>query len=206
LARDFIAHGYDLRYLHRTILNSRTYQLSHLPNDSNRTDHRNFSHARVRRMPAEVALDAIVQATGTELRFNTYAAPPGTRAIGLSTPLRYGQPEYFLGIFGRPRRDQTCTCERSSQAALAQALFLINDADIQARVTDPKGRLARLLKSIKDDRKLIEELYLTCLSRYPREAEVARVLAHVQQASSREAAMQDLLWSLLNVREFLFIR
>jgi len=206
LAEDFIEHGFDLKHLHRRILNSRTYQLTHLPNETNRADQRNFSHALVKRMPAEVALDAIVQVTGTELRFNRYAAPPGTRAIGLATAMRYGDSEYFLDIFGRPEREQTCACERSTDAALAQALYLINDDDIHSRVADPDGRLTRLLKEMPEDSERIEELYLTVLNRYPSEEERQTLLGYVNDAPSREAGFQDVLWSLINVREFLFVR
>jgi Protein of unknown function (DUF1553)/Protein of unknown function (DUF1549) len=207
LARDFIEHRFDLKHLHRRILNSRTYQLSDVPNESNRTDQRNYSHALIKRMPAEVLFDALAQITGTPQVYSTTFVPPGTRAIGLAPPARYGtSPEYVLRIFGRPKREQTCSCERSDETNLAQALFLINDVDVQSRVEDPRGRLSRLLKSIPDDRKLIEELYLTTLSRYPRPDEMKKVLAYVAKANSRQAAMQDVLWSLINVREFLFVR
>jgi hypothetical protein len=206
LARDFIEHGFDLKHLHRRILTSRTYQLSHMPNDTNRADKRNFSHALVRRMPAEVVLDAIAQTTGTPLVFNSYTARPGTKAIGLAASSRFGRMEYFTNIFGRPPREQTCACERSNQPSLAQALFLINDDEIHTRIAAPKGRLTRLLEEIPDDGRLIEDLYLTCLSRRPRPEELETVLRYVRQADSREEAMQDVLWSLLNVREFLFIR
>lgn len=206
LARDFIDHKFDLKHVHRTILNSRTYQLSHLPNDSNRLDRRNFSHALVKRMPAEVALDAIVQTTGTKLVFNNYAAPPSTRAIGMALSVQIGRPEYFMETFGRPPRREICSCERSGDPALAQALFLINDDEVHTRIADPQGRLPQLLREISDDRALIEELYLSTLSRRPRADEIENVLAHIKQATSREAAAQDLLWTLLNVREFLFIR
>jgi len=206
LAKDFIDHNFDLKHLHRRILNSRTYQLSYRPNETNRTDRRNFSHAQVKRMPAEVALDAVAQVTGTKLRWNSYAAPPGVRAIGLAAPTRYGQMEYFLEIFGRPKRVQTCACERSSDASLAQALFLINNEEMHSRIADDKGRLAKLLQTIKDDGRLIDELYLTTLSRHPKPAERKTVLQYLEESNSRESAMQDVLWSLLNVREFLFVR
>jgi hypothetical protein len=206
LAGDFIDHGFDLKHLHRTILTSRTYQLSHIPNDTNRHDRRNFSHALVKRMPAEVALDAIARATGTTLVFNNYAAPPGTRAIGLAAPVRYGRSEYFMETFGRPPRREICACERTGDPALAQALFLINDDDVLSRIADPKGQLPKLLASIADDRALVEELYLVTLSRRPSEEESAKTLAYLQQAESREAGVQDVLWVLLNVREFLFVR
>ncbi len=206
LAKDFIDHGYDLKHLHRRILSSRTYQLSHRPNKNNRTDKRNFSHALLRRMPAEVALDALAQVTGTKLVWNSYAAPPETRAIGLAASVRFGKSEYFMQIFGRPKRQQTCACERSNEASLAQALFLLNDADVHARIGSGKGRLAKLLKTISGNRKLIEELYLTCLSRYPSPQETNQIIAHIGQSNSRREAMEDVLWSLINVREFIFVR
>jgi hypothetical protein len=206
LARDFIEHAYDLKHLHRRILNSRTYQLSHVPNDTNRADKRNFSHALVRRMPAEVALDAIAQTTGTLLVFNSYAAPPGTPAIGLAVASRFGRLEYFMSTFGRPQREQTCACERSNQPSLAQALFMINDDEVLTRIAHPQGRLARLLEEIPDDRALIEELYLTCLARSPTIEEMANVMEHARRSTSREEAMQDVMWSLLNVREFIFVK
>ena len=96
LAKDFIDHKFDLKKLHKRILMSRTYQLSHKPNSSNRTDTRHFSHNLVHRLPAEVALDAICQVTGTTLRLNGYAARPNPRAIGLAASTRYGKSEYFL--------------------------------------------------------------------------------------------------------------
>ncbi len=208
LAREFIEHGFDLKHLHRQILNSRTYQLSDVPNASNRTDRRNFSHALVRRMPAEVVYDALAQVTGTTHEYSTTFAPPGTPAIGLAPTLRFGRPapEYALRIFGRPKREQTCDCERSESASLAQALFLMNDVDVQTRIVNPNGRLAGLLKTIPDDRELVQELYLTTLSRYPKDAEIDNVLAYVKKSPSRQAAMQDVLWSLVNVREFIFVR
>ena len=206
LARDFIDHKFDLKHVHRTILNSRTYQLSHLPNDTNRHDRRNFSHALVKRMPAEAAMDAIVAVTGTKLEFPNYAAPPGTRSIGMALPVRLGRAEYFMETFGRPPRREICACERSGDPALSQALYLINDDDVLTRIADPKGRLVQLLSEIADDRVLVEELYLTALSRRPRPDEVEKVQAHVAGAASREAAWQDVVWTLLNVREFLFVR
>ena len=206
LAKDFIEHDFDLKHLHRRILNSRTYQLSHLPNDTNRTDRRNFSHALVRRMPAEVALDAVAQVTGTSLRFNNYAVRANSRAIEVSASVRYGPTEYFMDVFGRPKREQTCACERSNEASLNQALMLINDADIQSRIVDRQGRLAKLLGDQADDRALIEELYLASLSRYPTAAEVKTALDYSAESESRAEAMQDVLWSLINIREFLFVR
>ena len=205
LAADFIAHGFDLKHLHRRILNSRTYQLSWEPNETNRLDERNFSHALLRRMPAEVVLDAINQVTGGSDSFGDSNAPDGTRAIGLApSRLRGGGPEYALSIFGRPLRTQTCDCERSPETGLAQAMYLLNDSDVNTKIAAPQGRLSGLVKQIKDDAKLIDELYLSTVSRFPSEEERRQAIDFVAQSDSRQAGMQDVLWSLLNLREFVF--
>ncbi len=109
-----------------------------------------------------------------------------------------------MKIFGRPDREKTCDCERSDEVSVAQALYLINDQDVHAKLDDRAGVLPRLLKSIADDRQLIEELYLTALSRFPTESESEIQLEHVKSAASRDEGMKDVLWSLLNVREFVF--
>ncbi|MDP6445092.1 MAG: DUF1549 and DUF1553 domain-containing protein [Pirellulaceae bacterium] len=208
LADDFVAHGFDLKHAHRTILNSRTYQLSWRPNDSNRSDQRNFSHALLRRMPAEVLIDAVADATGVPNNFGRL--PPGRshRAVGqASPPVRYSVTRggYPMQVFGRPAREKTCDCERSNEPSVAQALYLANDAEILGKLSDKQGRLPKLLKSTADDRAVIRELYLAALSRFPAEDELSIQLEHVQQAASRDEGMRDVLWSLLNVREFLFI-
>src|SRR5262249_30703722 len=130
VAKDFIAHQFDLKHLHRMILNSRVYQLTWRTNETNELDRRNFSHAQLRRLPAEVVVDAINQATGGEDKYNPNFAPAGTRAIGLAPSRLNSGPVYALTIFGRPLRTQTCDCERSADAGLPQAMYLINDVEI----------------------------------------------------------------------------
>ena len=175
LAQDCFEHGFDLKHLHRTILNSRTYQLSWRPNESNRLDERNFSHALLRRMPAEVVLDAVNQVTGGQETYSSSNAPQGTRAINLAlSRLRGGGPEYVLGIFGRPLRTQKCDCERSSETGLAQAMYLLHDAEVNAKIQATDGRVSELVKQIPDDRELIEELYLSTLSRFPSEGRTSQ--------------------------------
>jgi hypothetical protein len=205
LARDFTDHKFDLKHLHRTILNSRVYQLAWQTNESNALDRRNFSHAVLRRLSAEVMVDAINQVTGAQEKYASTIAPDGTRAIGLA-PTRLGTrgPAYALSIFGRPLRTQTCDCERSSDAGLPQALFLINDTDNSAKITAPDGRLARLLKQIPDNDRLLEELFLSTVSRPPTADEKQRALAHAARAADRRTAFEDLLWALINMREFIF--
>jgi hypothetical protein len=206
LARDFIEHGFDLKRLHRVVLNSRVYQLSWQTNDTNRLDRRNFSHALLRRMPAEVVLDAINQVTGGQDKYSSSNAPRGVRTINLApSRLRGGGPEYVLSIFGRPLRTQTCDCERASETGLAQALYLLNDREVNRKISDRKGRLAKLLKRRLTELEVIDELYLSTLSRFPRPEERQRAVAYLASSESRSAAMQDVMWSLLNVREFVFI-
>lgn len=209
LANDFIEHDFDLKHLHRTILNSRTYQLTWKPNESNRLDQRNFSHAKLRRMPAEVLIDAIADATGVPNNFGRLPDGRANRAVGqASPPVRYSlnRGGYAMQVFGRPAREKTCDCERSNEPSVAQALYMVNDEEVLAKLSDKQGRLLALLKSQTDDRKVIKQLYLTCLSRYPLDDEIQIHFEHVQGSPSRPEGMRDVLWSLLNVREFVFIR
>ncbi len=206
LAKDFIEHQFDLKHLHRTILNSRVYQLTWKPNETNTLDRRNFAHALLRRVPAEVLVDAIDQATGAIQRYNPNLAPAGTKAIGLA-PTRLGVnqgPGYALSIFGRPLRSQTCDCERSADAGLPQAMYLLNDTEVNGKISAPKGRLALLLGRMSDNDQLVEELYLSTVSRHPTAEEKQKALDHVAKAADRKAGFEDVLWSLLNLREFVF--
>lgn len=208
LAKDFIKHKFDIKHLHRSILNSRTYQLSWEPNASNRLDKKNFSHARLRRMPAEVLIDAIADVTGVPNNFGRLPKDRPQRAVGQAMPpLRYGASRggYAMKIFGRPDREKTCDCERSNEPSVAQALYLINDQDVVSKLDDRNARLPKLLKSIKDDRELVVELYLTALSRFPTDEELQQQLEHVAGSDSRADGMKDVLWTLLNVREFVFV-
>src|SRR5262249_22041558 len=180
LARDFIEHQFDLKHLHRTIVNSRVYQLTWRTNETNALDRRNFAHALLRRLPDVGGVDAIDQVTGGQERYPRNIAPDGTRAIGLApTRLNNSGPAYALAIFGRPLRTQTCDCERSGDAGLPQAMYLINDSDVNNKISAPNGRLATLLKQTADNRQLVEELYLGALSRYPTEEEMKKSLDYV---------------------------
>ena len=213
LAADFVDHQFDLKHLHRTILNSRVYQLTWRPNASNAFDQRNYSHARLRRLPAEVLLDAIDQVTGSRevaytwqaKTYNAIIAPEGTRAIGLA-PTRLGQSRasYALEVFGRPMRSERCDAERSQDVTLSQALYLLYDEDINRKIADPDGRLVRLVASSADDHSVLNQLYLTAVSRLPTPEETKEALDYVDGADSRMAGFEDILWSLINLREFAF--
>ncbi|HZT81219.1 MAG TPA: DUF1553 domain-containing protein, partial [Gemmataceae bacterium] len=209
LAKDLADHDFDLRHLIRTIMNSRTYQLSATPNDTNRDDETNFSHALVRPVQAEVLLDAIAQVTGVPARFCGF--PEGTRAgqlPGGAAPRRRGdggptEGEQFLKVFGKPVRSLSCECERSDDATLNQAFQLITGELMNRGLSEPDNRLGKLLAARKTDGEIVEELYLAALSRYPSAKELAAAVGFVRKGKGRRAALEDLLWGLLNAKEFL---
>jgi hypothetical protein len=208
LARDFVAHNHDLRHLHRRILNTVAYQRSWKTNATNARDERNFSHRILRLLNAEQVVDAINQTTGTPLKVTVpYAKIPPKRVITWAVelpPSRISAVDdgYVLQIFGRPLRTQASDYERSNAASLSQVLYLYNSRQLKARIADTKGRLKTLVEQIKDDRALVEELYLLALTRLPGHAESQRALEHLKTAKSRLEGHQELLWSLFNRKEF----
>lgn len=199
LAESFVKSGYDLKSVTRLILNSRAYQLSSVPNDTNSDDHQNFSHYYAKRLSAEALLDAISQVTGVPERYP--GRPLGTRAIDLWDNR---MPSYFLDIFGRPARESPCECGRSSEPTMAQALHLMNAPEIEAKISSPEGRVAKLLAETADPDRMVEEMCLAALGRPPgaKEREVAKRL--FAMGTPKEAA-EDFLWTLLNSYEFLFV-
>jgi hypothetical protein len=209
LVRDFREHKFDLRHLHRRLLNTRAYQRDWATNASNHADERNYSHRVLRRMSAELMLDAVNDVTGAKLVIDreVYGGPKDNRTIerAIEMPLSRprGDDSYVLKIFDKPQRTQSCDCERSSAPNLSQALFFYNDTALVAKITDPAGRLTRLLGTMADNDRLLDELYLAALSRLPTETERKRSAEHVQDSKSRQEAFEDLFWSLLNRHEFL---
>lgn len=206
LVRDFVAHKYDLRHLHRRILGTVTYQRGWETNESNAKDERNLSHRVLRRISAEQALDAVALVTGTPVELDwVYTKMPNRkieRAIECPTSRPGGGDSYLMKIFDKPQRTQSCDCERAETPNLSQSLYFYNDASLVAKIADKKGRLTKLLESTKDDAKVLEELYLTALTRYPTKEETAKSLAYVKAAPSRSEGFEDVLWSLMNRQEF----
>lgn len=199
LARDFIAHQFDVKYILRVLLNSRTYQLSAYTTDVNRDDDRYFSHAQPRLLTAEQMLDAVCDLTEVPEKFP--GVPVGTRAVQLPD----GQSEHlFLRTMGVPARDLPCECERDTEANLAAALQLLNGNTVQSRLKAEKNRLGRLLASKASDRAILEELYLAGFARLPEAREAEAVLRHVQQSADRRQAWEDVLWALINCKEFMY--
>jgi hypothetical protein len=200
LARGFVESKFDLKATMRLIMNSRTYQLASEPNANNREDEQNFSFYYVKRMPAEALLDAI--STVTEVAEPFPGRPLGTRAIALWDNRL---PSYFLEIFGRPERTSPCECGRSSDPTMAQALHLMNAPEVEAKVTHAAGRVARLLAAAASEERIVEELCLAALGRYPSETHKATARKLFASSERREAA-EDFLWTLLNSYDFLFVK
>ncbi|MFN4258970.1 MAG: DUF1549 and DUF1553 domain-containing protein [Gemmataceae bacterium] len=211
LSQDFIDHDFDLRHLLRVILNSRTYQLSAVPTDSNRADETNFSHALIRPLPAEPLLDALSQVTGVPAKFNGY--PLGTRAGQLPgvrafrvRDLPPSDGERFLRSFGKPERLLSCECERSADATLGQAFQLITGALINQMLSEPNNRIGQLLSANRSTAAIIDEFYLFALSRPPSAVELEAAVAFVDRSPHRRQALEDIVWGLLNAKEFLLRR
>ncbi len=200
LTAQFVKDGFDLRKLMKTICQSRTYQLSIVKNKWNEDDTINFSHAHPRRLSAEQMVDALALATGTKAKLA--GVPSGMRAAQIPDGMVAGND--FLQLFGRPKRQSACECERSSSLTLSHALSLINGPTISEAISAPDSRIAKLVKSEKDDRKLVEDIYLSCLSRPPTEKELKAV--EFKSGADRLEVAQDLAWALLNSPAFLFNR
>jgi len=200
LTKDFVGHDFDLRHLMRTIANSRTYQESIATNEWNAQDTENFSHAMPRRLSAEELMDGLAGATGVRPVFPD--APPDTNAEQVTDP--HVGKDGFLDLFGRPLRESSCECERRSDLSLPQALNLVNGKTISDAVADANGRIAKAILAGRPDRELLEELYLSSMSRLPNSEELARGLKFLESGGGRATRAQDLLWALVNSKGFLY--
>lgn len=286
LADEFRRQNYDMKWLHRTIVNSQTYQLSWRTNDTNRADHRNFSHAEPRRVPAEVAADAIAQATAADQLNEKWPHELKGRSISDAGGEGKRNYNYVLSIFGRSVRESNCDCDRSMDASLLQTVYLQNDQELltaierpgswvdqvakgaspqinaqatadnpqlnqkrkdaqqqlqkvrqrlkKARKQDPpnKEQIAKLEEQLKNTEKrvakfgkvevetpeaappatpvstselpaLVRQAYLRTLSRLPSDDEQQRAERHLAETNDLRAGTRDLLWALLNTKEFL---
>src|SRR5581483_4200479 len=207
LVQDFVKHKYDLRHLHRRILNLAAYQRSWQTNATNAKDERNYSHRLLRRMSAEQMVDAVAQVTGTPVELKpVYSGDPNRpfdRSIEYPLSRPGGPDSYLLKIFDKPQRTQSCDCERAETPNLSQALYFYNDQALINKITAKEGRLEKLLAAIADDGKLLEELYLLSLNRMPTQDERDRAKRYLATAASRSEGFEDILWSLLNRREFM---
>ena len=201
LAADFVKSGYDVKRLIRIIMDSRLYQLDSQPTKGNAPDDRFYSHYHVKRLPAEPLLDAIDRVTGVPTKFDKM--PLGTKAIELPDA-RYNN--YFLITFGKPRREAVCECERVSLPNLAQALDTLNGDLVSAKIADRKGRIAQYVAAKTPADAVIDELYLVSLCRHPSAKERAACNKLLADAPDPRTFYEDMLWSLVNSKHFLFVR
>ena len=198
LGRKFTEYNYDFRKLVRDICTSRTYQLSTTTNESNASDHKNFAHAELRRIRAEVLLDCISSVTSTQDKFP--GLPVGARAVQIADG---NTATYFLTTFGRAKRESVCSCEVKMEPNLSQALHLINGDTSNAKIA--QGQLVPTrLKEGKTPADIITEMFMRCFTRRPTEKELASLTAIVAEQQNPQEALEDIFWSLLNSREFLF--
>lgn len=223
LSQGFIRSGYDLKWLHREIVSSAAYQRTWRTNETNEGDRRNFSHMLPRRLPAEVAYDAVLQATTSSKKLAAVHDAVEKRAISHASTTG-AVNRYAVQVFGKPERATTCDCERSGEPTLLQAVFLQNDremlqlierggwlAEVAQRCREPlpgsgvpvksKGKPEPMTDALRDE--FIQEAFLRTLSRDPSAAEVARARQHFTATATTSDGVRDLLWALLNTREFI---
>lgn len=213
LEQHFISSGFDLKELVRMITRSNAYQLSSVPNQHNMADQQNYSRYYPRRLQAEVLLDAVDRLTGAQTDFANL--PAGTRAIGLPDN-SYNNSSPFLKVFGRPENESVCECERIQSSSLSQSLFLMNAADIKSKLSWAGGRAEMLAKSDQPPEEKVRELYLAAFAREPDSQELQTAVAYlteprtdndgkpVDPARAALENFQDLIWALMNSKEFLF--
>jgi hypothetical protein len=204
LTKDFTAHNFDVKHLIRTIMNSVAYQRSAKTNETNKQDERYYSRYIIRRLPAEVLLDAISQVTGVPTAFPGFGA--GAKAIQLPDA---STNSYFLTIFGKPPRVLTVESERSAEPSVAQALHVINGETINQKLRAPGGLVETFSKLGVSDEMVINHLYNAALSRPPSQTEMKQLSAALAEGknagnNARRQAIEDVVWALLTNKEFLF--
>lgn len=206
LAGEFRARGYDLQGLMRTIVQSRTYQLSAEPNATNEDDRSNYSRARTRPLEAAVLLDAVSRTTGVEEEFNLHdivgggKAPPGTRAMQMIPDLC---PSTFMEVYGQSMRKTPASGNPAPN--LRQALHIWAGPTYTGKISKPGGRLDQLIETGASDRKIIEEFYLASLTRFPTKQERAQLLGFLEEREDRrKETLEGVVWALISSREFAY--
>ncbi|KAB2657657.1 MAG: DUF1553 domain-containing protein, partial [Verrucomicrobia bacterium] len=204
LAQNFIASGFDMKQLIRTIAQSTVYQLSSIPNQYNAADKQYFSRYYAKRHQAEVLFDSVNLVLKTDSKFS--GLPTGTRAVQLPDN-SFNSSSYFLSVFGRPESNSSCECERSQEVSLAQCLHLLNSKEIQERLTADDGRPASLANDTKTSNPLkLRQLYMLAFSREPSTNEIQFAQSYLDKKGDQQkkTAYEDIVWAVLNTKEFLF--
>lgn len=205
MAKKFVESGYDIRKMEKEILMSRTYQTSSSVNETNKWDNRNYSHAYVRPMMAEVVLDVINTALGTKDNYGR-DAPPNSRAIEVGgTTISSSTLREAFRVFGRTPRSVACDCERSTEPTVSYKLYLMADTTLQQKLDPRRNRLKDLIRDKnRTDESIIEELFLCTLSRFPTKDEMKLAKEHIASKGDRTKGLADTLWALINTNEFIF--
>jgi hypothetical protein len=209
LAKELTDHGYSLKHLIRTICKSRTYQLSSVPNEWNKADKQSYARYYPRRLGAEVLLDAVCQVTDSPTAFDGLPRDRFAPARATMLPDESFR-SYFLDVFGRPQRQSACECERVNEANLAQALHLLNSEEVQGKLSRAGGRADALAKDPRPDADKVAELFAWAFARKPTDSDMTAALDHVAKMTAKggpagkKAAYENILWALLNTKEFVF--
>jgi Protein of unknown function (DUF1553)/Protein of unknown function (DUF1549)/Bacterial Ig-like domain (group 2) len=204
LAKDLVDSHYSLKHLVKTIVMSHTYQLSATPNEFNQHDKQNYARYYPRRMSAEVLFDAVNQVAESPAQFNGLPTDRYAPKRAIMLPDE-AFPSYFLDVFGRPQRISACECERVSEANLAQALHLLNSDEVQGKLARSGGRAEAMAKDARPDAEKVDELFLWALARKPTPEQRGLALAHIgKNTTNKKVAYENILWALLNTKEFVF--
>jgi hypothetical protein len=203
LAKDFVENNFDIRHVERVVLNSRVYQQSSLANATNKLDKVNYARSYVRPLMAEVVVDVLNSALGVDEKFGPEVRPKSHAIEVGATQVQNPALTYIFRIFGRPPRTAACDCERGSDPALPQKLFLMTDQNLINKLHAPAGRLERLLESDLTDEQVLEELFLATLTRPPTQRDREVFAAYRAGEADRRAVFTDTLWALINTREFI---
>ena len=189
-----------MKHIVELICTSTTYQLSSEPNEFNLDETQNFSRFYPQRMKAEVLLDAIDQATGAPTAYS--GLPTGTRAVQLPDE---GYSNSFLTLFGRPPRESACECERAADPSLSQALHFMNDKFVLGKLTSGSSVAATLAADKREHSEKVTEVFQTVFSRQPTDEEVTNAVEYLKSETDQKKAIGNLLWALINTKEFQFV-
>jgi hypothetical protein len=204
LAQDFIDHKFSLRHLVATICKSRTYQLSSMPNEFNQHDKQNYARYYPKRMSAEVLFDAVCQVTDSPTAFGGLPQDRHAPKRAIMLPDE-SFSSYFLDVFGRPQRISACECERVSEANLAQALHLLNSDEIQGKLSRGGGRAEVMANDKRPDAEKVKELFVWAFAHEPTTEQLQFALEHIHKnEKQKKIAYENILWALLNTKEFQF--
>jgi hypothetical protein len=204
LARDLVDHKFSVKHLIKTICGSRTYQLSAAPNEFNKHDKQAYARFYPRRLGAEVLYDAVCQVTDSPATFGGIPQDKHAPRRAIMLPDESFQ-SYFLDVFGRPQRLSACECERVSEANLAQALHLLNSDEVQGKLSRAGARAETLAKDPRPDVEKITELFVWSFAHKPAPDQLNMALAHIgQHPENKKLAYENIIWALLNTKEFMF--